>query len=113
MAAFANSYPSDDYIYRFSPSQNCEGVFDALNTCIIRASSLKEQKYEKSFSFLNQNFNIFNPDDCTNIKMLKLDLYDKNKTALIFERSTYSTSSPYTIKIDNSGKSISMKQTVS
>ena len=41
--------------------------------------------------------------------MLKLELYDKNKTALVFERTTYSTSSPYTIKINNSDKTISVK----
>jgi len=110
MSAFENVSASEEYIYRFSPSQNCDGVFSALNTCLERASSLKEPKYEKSFSFINQNFNRFNPDDCPNIKMLKMELYDKNKTALIFERSTYSTSSPYTVKIDKNEKKIFLKQ---
>ena len=110
MSVFENISPSEEYISRFSPSQNCDGVFSALNTCIERAFSLKEPKYEKSFSFLNQNFNRFNPEDCLNLKMLKLELYDKNKTALVFERTTYSTSSPYTIKINNSDKTISVKQ---
>jgi len=110
MSAFENVYPSEEYVYRFSPSQNCDDVYSSLKTCFEKSSSLKTQKYEKSFSFPNQHFNRFNPNDCPNIQFLKLSFYDNNKTNLIFERTTYSTSSPYTVKIDNSDKTISVKQ---
>lgn len=108
-AAFENVYSGDEYIYRFSPSQNCDAVYSSIKKCFEESSSLKTQNYQKTFSFPNQYFNRFNPDDCTNIKILKLSLHD-DKTALVFERSTYSTSSPYTVKIDKNENKIFVKQ---
>jgi hypothetical protein len=119
MAAFANSYTSDDYIYRFSPSQNCDGVFKALKTCLAASSSFDKEKekvkgpYSRSFSFINQYFAKFNPDDCENLKFLKINLLGTEKIHLKFDQVSYMTHAPYTIEIDKSGKSISMKQTVS
>jgi hypothetical protein len=115
MAAFANSYPSDDYIYRFSPSQNCDGVYSALKTCLAASSSFDKDKgsYSRSFSFINQHFAKFNPDDCENLKFLKINLLDAEKIHLKFDKTSYMTRAHYTIEIDNLGKSISMKQTVS
>ena len=77
MAAFANSYTSDDYIYRFSPSQNCDGVYSALKTCLAVSSSFDKEKvkgpYSRSFSFINQHFTRFNPNECENLKFLKIN----------------------------------------
>jgi len=119
MAAFANSYTNDDYIYRFSPSQNCDGVFKALKTCLAASSSFDKEKvkgpYSRSFYFINQHFAKFNPDNCENLKFLKINLLDTEKIHLKFDQTSYMTHAHYTIEIDNSGKSgksISMKQTL-
>jgi len=116
MAAFANSYTSDDYIYRFSPSQNCDGVYSALKTCLAVSSSFDKEKvkgpYSRSFSFINQHFTRFNPNECENLKFLKINLLDTEKIHLKFDQTSYMTHAPYTIEIDTLAKSISMKQSL-